>query len=116
MNVTKASEVTVNPSDINSKSKKIRELNFISVSTDFALDFPSKGTSDYVNVSGMPSLTQFTVCFWMKSSDRKNMGTPFSYAVPDEDNELLVFNYRDFHLYIGGKIRLETSVRYVLTF
>ena len=39
---------------------------------------------------------------WMKSS-ASNAGTPFSYAVQGEDNELLLFNYKDFDLRIGGK-------------
>ena len=50
----------------------------------------------------MPSLNASTVCFWMKSSS-SNAGTPFSYAVQGEDNELLLFNYKDFDLRIGGK-------------
>ena len=50
----------------------------------------------------MPSLNVFTVCFWMKSS-ASNKGTPFSYAVQGEDNELLLFNYKDFDLRIGGE-------------
>ena len=49
----------------------------------------------------MPSLNASTVCFWMKSS-ASNAGT-FSYAVQGEDNELLLFNYKDFDLRIGGK-------------
>ena len=32
-----------------------------------------------------------------------NAGTPFSYAVQGEDNELHLFNYKDFDLRIGGK-------------
>ena len=41
----------------------------------------------------------------MKSS-YNNYGTPFSYAVPGQDNELLVYNYKNFDLYIGGAFRL----------
>lgn len=60
---------------------------------------------DYANIWGMLWLRKFTVCFWMKSSCN-NYGTPFSYAVPGQANELLVYNYKDFHLYIGGTARL----------
>ncbi|XP_058941920.2 uncharacterized protein [Pocillopora verrucosa] len=55
---------------------------------DRALYFPKKGVSDFISVTGMPSLTKFTVCFSMKSSD--SQGTPLSYAVPQEYNELVI--------------------------
>ncbi|XP_078379112.1 neuronal pentraxin-1-like isoform X1 [Oculina patagonica] len=73
---------------------------------DYALYFPNNGVTDYTNIWGMRSLTQFTVCFWMKSSDTNSRGTPFSYAVPGQDNELIIYNYKDFHLYIGGEQRI----------
>jgi len=66
----------------------------------YALYFPRQGVTDYANLRGMRSLTQFTVCFWMKSS-ASNTGTAFSYAVPRQANELLIYNYNDFRLYIG---------------
>ena len=84
--------------------------------SDFALHFPRKGVSDYANVWGMRSLTQFTVCFWMKSSDRNNYGTPFSYSVPGEHNELLLFDYRDFVLHIRGDRRLEKAQKACLVY
>jgi hypothetical protein len=34
-------------------------------------------------------VAQFSICFWMKSEDKDNYGTPFSYAVQQEDNEVL---------------------------
>lgn len=73
-------------------------------SPDYALHFPNKRVMDYANIWGMLWLRKFTVCFWMKSSCN-NYGTPFSYAVPGQANELLVYNYKDFHLYIGGTAR-----------
>ena len=54
----------------------------------------------------MPSLTQFTICFSMKSDD-SSAGTPFSYAVSGSDNELIIYNYGEFHLFISGDSRLE---------
>ena len=50
----------------------------------------------------MSSLSAFNVCFWMKSSGTKE-GVPFSYAVPGQDNEQLLANYKDFGLRIGGE-------------
>ena len=96
-------------SDINSKGKTY-QINLISsLCLDYALEFPSAGVTNYVNIRGMRSLTQFTLCFCMKSSDTSNDGTPFSYAVPGEDNELLVFNYKAFKVFIRGESRLETG-------
>ena len=50
---------------------------------------------DYVIIypaNDMPSLSQFTVCMWMKST-ASGSGTQFSYAVPEEDNEILFWGY-----------------------
>ena len=30
-------------------------------------------------------------------------GSPFSYSVEEEDNELLIYNYKSFRLHIGGR-------------
>ena len=38
----------------------------------------------------------------MKSSGKKE-GVPFSYAVPVEENELLLANYKDITLRLGGE-------------
>ena len=67
--------------------------------------------TDYVHIWGMPNLTQFTVCLWMKSSD-PNHGTLFSYAVPEQPNELLIIGYDSFDVWSGGqkKVRSITTV------
>lgn len=71
--------------------------------TDYALQFLNKESQDFVQVArGLPDLMQFTLCFWMKSSDTKNKGTPFSYSIKGEDNELLIYNYQSFRLGING--------------
>lgn len=52
----------------------------------------------------MKSLTDFTVCLWMNSSDIK--GSLVSYAVSDQDNEVLIdYNNKKFELYIDGESR-----------
>lgn len=71
---------------------------------NYALYFPNKDVGTYANIWGMPSLTRFTICFWMKTK-ASNMGTPFSYNVAGGDNELLIYNYGDFRLAIGDKTR-----------
>ncbi len=52
----------------------------------------------------MRSVTDFTICLWMNSAD--SQGTPLSYAVSSEANELLIFYNGQFQLYIGGTQRL----------
>ena len=59
--------------------------------------------NDVVKISGMRSLTDFTVCLWMRSSSAQ--GTLDSYAVSNSDNELLIEYDRYFDFLIGGKER-----------
>lgn len=70
--------------------------------TDYAFQFLNNESYDFVHVGGLPDLTQFTMCFWMQSDDTKNRGCPFSYALQEEANELLIFDYNAFLLCIGG--------------
>ncbi len=70
---------------------------------DYALYFRNKGVSEYSNIWGMPSLTEFTVCLWMKSTAQP--GSPFSYAVPAHDNELLLYYDPNFSLWVGNAKR-----------
>ena len=58
-----------------------------------------------MNIWGMPSLAQFTVCLWMKSNDTGRDRSPFSYAVPGTDNELLIFGVGSLQIFIGGDSR-----------
>ena len=77
--------------------------------TDFDLQFPKQDApiTDFVHILGMSSLKQFTTCFLMKGDISGSGGTPFSYAVPGSNNELLVHNYNAFQLFIGGEVRYE---------
>ena len=56
-----------------------------------------------VKISGMRSLTAFTVCLWMSSSTIQ--GSLVSYAVGSSDNELLIEYNRYFDFLIGGTQR-----------
>ena len=75
---------------------------------DYAFQFPHKGTDDYIQLWGMPSLRQFTLCLWTKSNDTAPVGTLFSYAVLGEDNEIVIINKNGFQLHINGKKRFVT--------
>ena len=59
-----------------------------------------------MNIWGMRSLSQFTICFWMKSTDAAK-GTAFSYNVPNQDNELIIYNYGNLTLYINADQRKD---------
>lgn len=64
----------------------------------------------YVMIQNLTfNLSAFTVCFWMKTDDETNKGTPFSYSTTSTSNELLVYNYQNFVLYINGEKR-DTNV------
>lgn len=76
---------------------------FFRLNLDYAFNFPEKGVNDVVKISGMRSLTAFTVCLWMSSSNTK--GTLVSYAVSDYDNELIIEYDRYFDFVIGNKRR-----------
>ena len=58
---------------------------------------------------GMPSLKAMTVCLWMKTADTENEGTPLSYAVSGSTNELVLYNYRNFALWLGNGHRYKPA-------
>ena len=65
--------------------------------------FPVSGTTAYVINRNMPDLTAVTVCLWMQSADNDNKGTPFSYAIKKQQNELhAAFQLQELR-YIGGR-------------
>lgn len=81
------------------KDKSNTPLLFIF--SDYTLEFPKQGVTDYANIWGMRSLTQFTVCFWIKTTASR--GTPFSYASTDAlNNELLIEHPGRFALLVGN--------------
>ena len=44
-----------------------------------------------MNIWGMPSLTQFTVCFWMKKNGISGSGTVFLYGgVPGQSTTIWI--------------------------
>ncbi|XP_053395851.1 sushi, von Willebrand factor type A, EGF and pentraxin domain-containing protein 1-like [Mercenaria mercenaria] len=76
----------------------------------FQLDFPSTAsTTDYARVDMDKDLTSVTVCFWMKTDDRENQGTPFSYANADGDNIFTLTDYDGFVFYVNGD-KVTTTV------
>ncbi|XP_002732579.2 uncharacterized protein LOC100370097 [Saccoglossus kowalevskii] len=60
-------------------------------------------------------LLEFTVCFWMRTSDTDNFGTPFHYATwnTDTEDEISLYDYNDFTLFIRGQMLSYTKVSVV---
>ena len=72
---------------------------------NFLLTFPAKSVTDYVRYDLQrcaPPLIGFTVCFWIKTDDQGDDGSSFSYSLPDEDDQIVVRDYKSFKLLIGG--------------
>ena len=76
-------------------------------SAQYSLAFRNHGgTSSYVIIRDLAfSLKAFTLCLWMKTDDREHSGTPFSYSTTSEKNELLLYDYKNFVLYVHGITR-----------
>ena len=73
----------------------------------FRLLFPRRSVDDYVifrNVITRP-LTAVTVCFWVKTSDKENVGRIFHYsavAAGGGDDEFEIFDYKHLSVSING--------------
>uniref|UniRef100_A0A3B4A811 Pentraxin (PTX) domain-containing protein n=1 Tax=Periophthalmus magnuspinnatus TaxID=409849 RepID=A0A3B4A811_9GOBI len=56
----------------------------------FRLSFPTRTNYMYAAVNQhIPKLHAFTICMWLRPAD-KGIGTPLSYAVPDQPNEVVL--------------------------
>jgi len=73
--------------------------------SNYQLDFPVNHTG-YVNITDLPDLVAFTVCFWMKTSDKTSAGTPLWYRVRYENKgkyiiAIALIDYQGFYVYVG---------------
>ena len=73
--------------------------------SNYQLEFAENHTA-YVNITDLPDLTEFTVCFWMKTSDKTSAGTPIWYRVRYENNGKYItaiglLDYRGFYVFVG---------------
>ncbi|XP_078342889.1 serum amyloid P-component-like [Oculina patagonica] len=75
---------------------------------NFQVTFSRKSKEDYVRFDlqrCVPPLTAFTICLWLKVADKEQSGCPFSYALPHEENEIFLMDYKSLRLYIAGEKR-----------
>lgn len=59
-----------------------------------------------MNISDLPELFEFTICLWMKTSDKASAGTPIWYRVRYENKgryitAIALVDYRGFYIYVG---------------
>nr|XP_023968690.2 neuronal pentraxin-1-like [Chrysemys picta bellii] len=61
----------------------------------FRVGFPLRTNYMYVKVKRTlhHEIFAFTVCLWLKSSSAPGVGTPFSYSVPGQANELVLIEW-----------------------
>ncbi|KFR09697.1 Neuronal pentraxin-1, partial [Opisthocomus hoazin] len=74
----------------------------------FQLTFPLRTNYMYAKVKkSLPEMYAFSVCMWMKSNASPGMGTPFSYAVPGQANELVLIEWGNnpMEILINDKVR-----------
>ena len=60
----------------------------------FQLTFPLRTNYMYAKAKrSLPEMVSFTACLWIKSNASPGVGTPFSYAVPGQANELVLIEW-----------------------
>ncbi|XP_068607294.1 neuronal pentraxin-1-like [Brachionichthys hirsutus] len=60
----------------------------------FQLTFPLRTNYMYAKAKrSLPEMFSFSVCLWIRSNASPGVGTPFSYAVPGQANELVLIEW-----------------------
>uniref|UniRef100_A0A4W3GBN7 Pentraxin family member n=1 Tax=Callorhinchus milii TaxID=7868 RepID=A0A4W3GBN7_CALMI len=60
----------------------------------FQITFPLRTNYMYAKVKkSLPEMYAMTVCLWLKSNASPGVGTPFSYAIPGQPNELVLIEW-----------------------
>ncbi|XP_048089600.1 neuronal pentraxin-2b isoform X1 [Alosa alosa] len=81
---------------------------------NFKLSLPLRTNYLFGRVKkSLPEMYAFTVCMWLKSSSSPGIGTPFSYGVPGQANEIVLIEWGNnpIELLINDKVaRLPLSV------
>ena len=77
----------------------------------YKLSFPARTNYMYAVVQHpIPELRAFTVCLWLRPTEG-GIGTPFSYAVVEQPNELVLLQgmHTPVELLINDKVMEETE-------
>ncbi|KAK1793895.1 hypothetical protein P4O66_010798, partial [Electrophorus voltai] len=73
----------------------------------FKLSFPLRRNYLFGRVKkSLPEMYAFTVCMWLRSSASSGIGTPFSYGVPGQANEIVLIEWSQnpMELLINNKV------------
>ncbi|KAM8927477.1 neuronal pentraxin-2-like [Pelodytes ibericus] len=64
-------------------------------SNDFRVSFPLRTNYMYAKVKRTlhHEIFAFTICLWLKSNSSPGLGTPFSYSVPGQANEVVLIEW-----------------------
>lgn len=76
---------------------------------DFKLSLPLRTNYLFGRVKkSLPEMYAFTVCMWLKSSASPGIGTPFSYGVPGQANEIVLIEWGNnpIELLINDKVNI----------
>ncbi|KAG5832181.1 neuronal pentraxin-2a isoform X1 [Anguilla rostrata] len=61
---------------------------------EFKLSLPLRTNYLYGRIKkSLPEMYAFTICMWLKSSASPGIGTPFSYGVPGQANEIVLIEW-----------------------
>ncbi|XP_062308103.1 neuronal pentraxin-2a isoform X1 [Osmerus eperlanus] len=85
-------------STLSSLLERISELersnNAFKSPEDFKVSLPLRTNYLYGRIKkSLPEMYAFTVCMWLKSSASPGIGTPFSYGVPGQANEIVLIEW-----------------------
>lgn len=79
----------------------------------YRLSFPTRTNYMYAVVKhSIPKLRAFTVCLWLRPAEG-GIGTPLSYAVPEQPNELVLLQglHTAAELLINDKVEKQSICR-----
>lgn len=75
---------------------------------DFKVSFSLRTNYQYGRIKkSLPEMYAFTVCMWLKSSASPGIGTPFSYGVPGQANEIVLIEWGNnpIELLVNDKVK-----------
>uniref|UniRef100_A0A3Q4GTZ8 Neuronal pentraxin receptor-like n=1 Tax=Neolamprologus brichardi TaxID=32507 RepID=A0A3Q4GTZ8_NEOBR len=89
----------------------LEEFSGHSFPEGYRLSFPTRTNYMYAVVThSVPKMRAFTICLWLRPAER-GIGTPVSYAVPEQPNELVLLQglHAPAELLINDKLPLNLS-------
>ncbi|XP_042197067.1 neuronal pentraxin-2b isoform X2 [Callorhinchus milii] len=85
-------------SALNALHERVTELekgtNAFKSPDDFKVSLPLQTNYLYAKIKkSIPEMYGFTICLWIRSRGSSGIGTPFSYAVPGQANEIVLIEW-----------------------